>query len=140
MNRATLALSACLALGIVSPVLAQNLTVMGSSVGVSLAGAGYSTLTVTGPDGFHMQTFSRGGSVALQLGAAGRLPDGIYNYEVTAAAGQKVPNRNTLDNGRGKEPAMVNVGVTRSGTFLVKNGAIMQPSANQSNSQGDKDG
>jgi hypothetical protein len=114
--------------------------VLGSAVGISLPGAANATLTITGPDGFYRQTFSRSGSVALQLGAAGRLPDGIYNYEVTAATGQKVPNRNTLDNGRGQEPAMVAVGVTRSGTFLVKNGAIVQTPATLEGASGDRDG
>ncbi|MGH6926328.1 MAG: hypothetical protein ACRED5_21575, partial [Propylenella sp.] len=111
MNRSAVLLSAiCLALAVGGSGSAQELRVLGSAVSVSIPGTGSSTLTVTGPDGFYRQTFSRGGSVALQLGAAGRLPDGIYNYEVTAATGQKVPNRNTLDNGRGQEPAMVAVG------------------------------
>jgi hypothetical protein len=81
-----------------------------------------------------MQTFSRSGSVALQLGAAGRLPDGLYHYEVTAATAQKVANPNRLMNsGRMNEPAMVNVGTSRFGTFNVKNGAIVLPSAAREN-------
>jgi hypothetical protein len=128
MKFASVLLGACLIAGAVGSGSAQDLRVMGSAVGMAIPGTTNATLRVSGPNGFYMQTFSRSGSVALQLGAAGRLPDGLYHYEVTAATAQRIPNPNRLmSSGRANEPAMVNVGTSRFGTFNVKNGAIVLP-------------
>jgi hypothetical protein len=126
--------SALLGVGLVAAAtgysVAQDLRVLGSAVGMAIPGTTNATLRVSGPNGFYMQTFSRSGSVALQLGAAGRLPDGLYHYEVTAATAQRVPNPNRMmGSGRADEPAMVSVGTLRFGTFNVKNGAIVLPRA-----------
>ena len=137
MKRAALGLSACLALSLLTPGFAQDLKVSGTSVGITIPGTANSTLTVAGPQGFYMQNSSRSGSVALRLGAAGRLPDGTYKYEITAATGETTVNRNTLDNGRGVEPPVVYVGITKSGTFAVKGGAIILPNESDDN---DSDG
>jgi hypothetical protein len=136
MKFAAVFLSAGLVLGSAGSGLAQDLRVLGNAVGIAIPGTTNATLRVSGPNGFYMQTFSRSGSVALQLGAAGRLPDGLYHYEVTAATAQRVPNPNRLLNsGRMNEPAMVNVGTSRFGTFNVKNGAIVLPRAARENTR-----
>ena len=148
MRRNTLGLSLCVLLGLGTPSFALDLHIAGNSVAVSLPSAGHSTLTVSGPDGFHREAFSNGGSVALQLGAGGKLADGIYNYEVTAATGERTPNPNQdQNNGRTAEPPVVYVGVTESGTFTVENGVIVQaPKApagapgNSTGTSGDRDG
>ena len=127
MKRVTFGLSMCLVLGLGSAGLAQELTVSGTTVSISLPGAALATLNVIGPEGFHMEGASKTGSVSLKLGALGRLPDGAYDYHAAGATAEKASNRYALDNGRGSEPSMISAGVVASGTFFVKDGAIHLP-------------
>jgi hypothetical protein len=127
----------CLALGIGSTALGQDLTVSGTTVVISLPGASLATLNVIGPEGFHMEGASKTGSVSLKLDALGRLPDGTYNYDAAGATGEKASNRYALNNGRDNEPSTISAGVTASGAFIVKNGAIQVP---EKASDKDRDG
>ena len=105
MKSAALGLAACLAAGMSGACWAQDLkatqkhseTVLGFETG-----RGYSnfTLTVTGPNGFHARAASKDAAPSIDLPRAGATDDGIYNYQLTASTGEKVPVRTALDNGR----------------------------------------
>jgi hypothetical protein len=101
--------------------------VSGTSVGFVLKGA-YSnaTLSVSGPNGFHASTFSRGGAIVIDLSQFGSLPDGTYNYQLTAASGQAVAVDRTLNDGRGStRKSFAYKPAAKSGTFNVKGGSIV---------------
>ena len=138
MKRATLGLAVCLALGLATPGFTQELKVSGTTVNISFPGHGLVTWEIAGPAGFHKIVSAKGSSAAIELGA--KAADGLYKYNASAASGEKVPNYNplSLDNGRGKEPDMIAVGVSMSGTFLVQGGAIVLPVEKTGNNDTDR--
>jgi len=84
------------------------------------------TLRVVGPNGYSASEFSKRDIPALDLSKYGKLTDGNYTYEMTAASGNKVEVQSTLDNGRGlKGPKMVEESIVVSGSFTVRDGAIV---------------
>lgn len=106
--------------------LNKYLVLKGSHVGFTPSG-GYSntTLTVSGPNGFHTQTFSKNGAASIDLIRAGATADGIYTYEITVATAEKVTIANPQDNGRGgKDPALQRVGASATGSFRANGGII----------------
>lgn len=116
--------------------------IAGTSVGFVLKGA-YSnaTLTVAGPADFYAKSFSRGGAVALDLKTFGALPDGTYNYQLTAAMPAGAASRNSaLDDGRGSAGKTAAFApAIRSGHFNVKGGKIVDYQASAGASSGDAD-
>ena len=132
MKAAALGLAACLAVGMSGTGSAQDLkatqkltdTVLGFETG-----SGYSnfTLTVTGPNGFHASAASKDAAPSLDLRGAGAADDGIYNYQLTASTGEKVPVRTALDNGRsGAASDSVLQYVSASGQIHLKGGMIVK--------------
>ena len=92
-------------------------------------GAGYSnyTLTVTGPHGFHASASSKSEVPAIDLRRSGAFDDGTYHYQLTASTHERVPVRDTLDNGRGgRRPDSMVGSVSTSGVFHVKGGTIVK--------------
>lgn len=84
------------------------------------------TLSISGPGGVHEQAFSRREAPDIELVEMGELEDGVYTYQLTAATEEVVRVRPHLDNGRSESvDSEERVGVTRSGTFRIRNGAIM---------------
>lgn len=141
MKPGALALTVALSFGLCSPALAQTLSVSGGTLGVKLVGTHNATLTVTGPNDYYREAFSPDKDIALNLAGLGRLADGLYTYEITAATDQTKPVTAGLDNGRGAlERSVQNVGTTISGTFLVRNGAIVLTPAASSRVGNDSDG
>lgn len=144
MKSATFGLATVLALGLSNPSLADDIAaaeqIAGQRVGVELkAGFANATLSVTGPHGFHASTHSKSGAVAIDLSKFGPLPDGTYNYEVTATSRETITIRTPLDHGRGGElKAEQPVPVTMSGTFQVKDGAIVKPKPGKQTSRTDR--
>ena len=131
MKAAAFGLAACLGVSLSGACPADELVaaeqVGGTSVGFVLKGA-YSnaTLTVAGPGNFYAQTFSRGGAVALNLTQFGALPDGTYNYQLTAAGSAVAAAKGGLDDGRGDARKFtMQTPMSKSGTFNVKGGKIV---------------
>jgi hypothetical protein len=91
-------------------------------------GGNYSnyTLTVAGPNGFHATASSKSQVPSIDIKRAGATDDGIYRYHLTASTDTKVPLRSGLDNGRTAEPATMLQGVSASGHFELKGGAIVK--------------
>ncbi len=91
------------------------------------AGTSNMTLSVSGPNGYHTEAFSKSSNPSVSMAEGGTLADGQYTWETRAASNQMVKvNNNGLDNGRGaNERAYMNVPVIESGTFRVLNGAIV---------------
>ena len=101
----------------------------GSAVAFDLQGS-YSnaTLTVSGPNRFHASASAKSGAPSIDLRRVGAVDDGQYTYQLAAATDEKATVRTTLDNGRsgaGASAAPLK-GVTASGTFQVKGGAIVK--------------
>jgi hypothetical protein len=133
MKVAAFGLAAALAVGLASACAANDDNmiaaeqVSGTSVGFVLNGThSNATLSISGPNGFYAHTFSRAGAVAIDLSQFGSLANGTYNYQLTAASGQPIAVNSALDDGRGTahrtyayKPA------AKSGTFNVKDGAIV---------------
>jgi len=88
------------------------------------------TLSVAGPEGYYAQVFAKTGIPMIKLSRFGSVPDGVYNWQVTAATSEMLEVRdNSLNSGRdGKTPKRMNKGTTESGMFRVKNGAILPKS------------
>ncbi len=105
-------------------------TLVGSEVSFSLSGA-YSraTLTITGPDGFFIRAYSKTGNPSIDLIQAKADVDGLYVYEITASSGETITIRNPQNNGRGGlDPRTTTRGISASGTFVVKDGLIVDTS------------
>ncbi|NQZ13022.1 MAG: hypothetical protein HRT35_38240 [Algicola sp.] len=96
------------------------------------------TVTISGPKGYNVSKFSEVGMPSIDLYRAGKLADGLYNYEITTAVGKLVLIKDTMNNGRGENDShYARKGVTQSGHFRVVNGQIKryknikEPSANR---------
>ncbi len=105
-------------------------TLSGSEVSFSLGGAySNSMLTISGPDGFIIRTFSKTGNPAVDLIKAKANVDGVYTYEITAASSETVTIRNPQNNGRGgADRGTMKRGVSATGSFVVKGGMIVDTS------------
>ncbi len=80
---------------------------------------------MAGPHDFHASAFSKTGAPSLDLSQFGTLEDGTYTYQLTAATDEKLKTKTKLDDGRGV-PTEARKGVAASGTFHVRNGAIVK--------------
>ncbi len=98
-----------------------------ASMGASFTGT---TLSISGPDGFHAQTYSKGGTAEINLIQAGATGSGQYTYQVSAASPKKTVNKNPLDNGRGgPDKGEQNVPVSLSGSFYAQGGLVADRSS-----------
>ncbi len=128
-------LAACLIAGFATSGMAQELSAKGNFSGGTVAfsaPAGFSNyqLTVTGPNGFHATASSKKGAPAINLRSLGIVDDGTYNYQLSAASTERAPVRTPTNNGRGaQENTELLVGASSSGSFVVKGGGIVQPTA-----------
>ncbi len=83
------------------------------------------TLSISGPDGFNAQVFSESAFPYIDLEQFGRVVDGIYNYQISAATDELLEVRDKLDNGRGENNrTYINKGVRQSGTFRIIDGQV----------------
>lgn len=133
MKPAAFGLVAGLALSLSSPGLANDLAATaqfnGTVVSFQLAQAyGNLTLSVAGPNSFQASATFRGGAPYLDLARFGVVGDGTYTYHLTASTNEWVA-ASTQNAGR---PASASIGwqlngVSKSGTFGVKGGAIVVP-------------
>jgi hypothetical protein len=132
MKSAAFGLAACLAVSMSGACWAQDLKATEKHTDTALGfetGSGYSnfTLTVTGPNGFHASAASRDAAPSIDLHRFGTLDDGVYNYQLTASANEKVPVRTALDNGRpGAASDSMLKGVSASGQIHLKDGKIVK--------------
>ncbi len=131
MKLAAFGLAACFAAGISSTCWAQGLNATqkftDSEVVFDIAGT-YSnlTLTISGPNGLNASAHHRTGSPIIDLRKLGTVDDGDYLYQLTAATDEKVTDRSGLNNGREGGPITILKGVSTSGNFQVKGGAIVK--------------
>ncbi len=100
-----------------------------SSLGFEMQGASSAmrnvTLTVTGPNGYNASAFSSKGVPAIDLSSFGKLRNGMYRYQITAASEETVEMEPGLDNGRGDDDSNAMFkSVAMSGVFHVNGGAI----------------
>lgn len=93
------------------------------------AGASNTTLSVSGPNGFYVESFSQFGTPSLSMAEGGTLADGQYTWETRSASNRMIESpKRGLNNGRGdNERSFVNAAVIESGTFRVVNGAVVSP-------------
>lgn len=83
------------------------------------------TVTIIGPNGYHANVFSKRNLPALKLPNYGKMLDGSYQYEITAASGETVEIQSQLDNGRGKnERNVLQRTIVVTGSFEVADGVI----------------
>jgi hypothetical protein len=140
MRPTAIGLMACLVFGLPNSGLADDLKAeqrfTERSVSFDLKGD-YSnvTLTISGPNGFHASAFAKSGTPSLNLRQSGSLEDGAYTYQLTAATNDKAQLRTPLDNGRDPGAAQPVKGVSTSGTFHVRSGAIVKPDPNAHEAQ-----
>jgi hypothetical protein len=88
------------------------------------------TLTIAGPNGIHASVASKSSAPSIDLKRLGAVDDGIYHYQLTASTDEKVPLRSALDDGRDSKPAAMLKGVSVTGHFEVKAGAIVKVDPN----------
>lgn len=126
LGAATL-LSAALA----GPGFAAQERFAGDVVQVFLDGKVHNTtLSVAGPGGFYAEAYAKKGVPMIKLSRYGKVDDGVYRWQVTAATSEMVDVRsNGLNNGRAASaPTRMNKGTSESGMFRVENGAILPKS------------
>ncbi|MEZ5810819.1 MAG: hypothetical protein R3D45_05320 [Rhizobiaceae bacterium] len=101
-------------------------SLQGSEVRVTLSREYFNaTLSISGPNDFHAEAFSRDGSPAIDLIRVGATADGTYTYEVTAASSEDAVGENLMDNGRGGvDETAGKIGASMSGTFQAIGGII----------------
>lgn len=112
----------------------------GGAVAQSLLSGGphsNGVLTVVGANGFSATVYSKNGVPALA--SLGRLPDGEYTYQVSAATRQLVGAGTLQNNGRGSASTTLRRGVAGSGTFRVVRGAFVMAAAPALASSDDRD-
>ena len=130
MRFTSLGLAACLAAGLSSTCLGQDLkgTPRFGDTQVGFAPAApYTnfTLSVSGPNGFQASASAQREVPTIDLRRFGGFDDGMYNFEVTASTDEKLPVRTALDNGRDSGPSTsVLKSVSASGVFHVAGGTI----------------
>ncbi len=96
------------------------------------------TLSIAGPNGYYAQAYAKAGTPMIKLSQHGKVADGIYIWQVTAATDEmiEVPDeglRSGSSNSSGylsTSPGMirVNKGTAESGSFRVQNGSILPKS------------
>ncbi|PWE18730.1 hypothetical protein DDZ18_03820 [Marinicauda salina] len=87
------------------------------------------TLTVSGPQGFHAQAHGERSAPTLRLADYGEVPDGVYNYQLTAATDrfrEQVSQASRMNNGRENTTMRPRVGASVSGAFHVRDGRIRE--------------
>ena len=131
MRFTSLGLAACLAAGLSSTCLGQDLkgTPRFGDTQVGFApSATYLnfTLSVSGPNGFQASASARREVPTIDLRRFGAFDDGMYNYQLTASTDEKVPVRTSLDNGRDGPTDSVLRTVSASGVFHVARGTIQK--------------
>lgn len=105
-----------------------------------VAGASYrnGTLTILSDTGFTRSIYAPNG--VPSFASLGRLPDGDYTYQLSAASNQLVRVAAPQNDGRGAAATdVVRQGASQSGTFQVRGGAIVFPAAGRANDNGDQD-
>ena len=89
------------------------------------------TLTVTGPNGFNAQDFSKNSAPRVSLVQNGQLADGLYSWNMTASTNEPLPqSASQLDDGRGnaQRPQLFK-STSMSGSFEIRGGTLVQPDA-----------
>jgi len=90
-------------------------------------GLSNATWTISQPDGEIIQIFAPSGTPVFQL-VGGRVIDGAYRYELTAATAEKVAITNKQNNGRGDAARDHGLkSFQMSGVFHVQRGVIVVP-------------
>jgi hypothetical protein len=131
MTSKTFSLAVLLAFGLFGNCLAQDLKAAQKFTDTEIGfdpGGSYSnyTLTIAGPNGIHASTSSKSGAPSIDLKRLGALDDGAYHYHLTASTDEKIPLRSGLDDGRDSKPTSMLKGVSVSGHFEIKGGAIVK--------------
>jgi hypothetical protein len=100
----------------------------GNTVMFDLTGAYHNvTVTVVGPWNYHAEAFAKKGVPPIELERYGKVLDGLYHYELTAASsGKLVEVRPGLNNGRGQAPRTRQYQAAElTGSFRVEDGKIL---------------
>jgi hypothetical protein len=131
MTSKTFGLAVLLAAGLSGNCLAQDLKATQKFTDTEIGfdpGGSYSnyTLTIAGPNGIHASTSSKSRAPSIDLKRLGTLDDGTYQYQLIAATDEKIPLRSGLDDGRDSKPTSMLKGVSVTGHFEVKGGAIVK--------------
>ncbi len=142
MLHTTLALGLGLTLLAAPAALAQDVEVRLQAGSLSFTGGqGYTNavLQITGPDDFETEeTASRGLPVFRVQG--GRMKDGFYQYNLTAATDEKVEIKRQVDNGRGEaQRNYVLKPFHLSGMFEISRGTIVPAEEMKEGADGDSE-
>ena len=128
MMRSTGIALAALACCLVGGANAQEIKISDNSIAFDLQELGNAVLTVSGPNDYQASAFAKAGEIVIRLDGEGKLEDGVYTYELTAASQETKRIRNPIDNGRGDDQrGEVRIGVRVSGAFPVLDGKAMPP-------------
>jgi hypothetical protein len=135
MRPGAFAVALGLSLALSGPCRADDLVALelfsGTAVSFELKGQLHNvTLSIAGPGGFHASASSRSGAPKIDLAQSGPVRDGPYKYQLSAATNEKVPTRTTLDDGRPAKASEQFKSVGKSGTFRVRDGAIVKADPN----------
>ncbi len=128
-----------LATTLATPALSAEERFSGDVVQVVLAGQVFNTtLSIAGPGGYYAQAYAKAGTPMIKLSQHGKVADGVYIWQVSAATDELIEVRDKgLRSERSKSsgylsasPGMIriNKGTAESGSFRIQNGAILPKS------------
>ncbi len=127
------------AAGLITPALSAEERFSGDVVQVLLDGKVHNTtLSIAGPGGYYAQAYAKAGMPMIKLSRHGKVADGIYIWQVTAATEDLIEVRDKglrsdRSNSSGylsASPGMIriNKGTAESGSFRIQNGSILPKS------------
>lgn len=94
---------------------------------------GVTSVTITGPDGFHFTSDNPEEVAFITLDQIGILQDGVYRYSAEEIVLGDTVTVTDPDNGRAEtERRIVRNLLKKNGTFRVKNGLIVNPDKEES--------
>jgi hypothetical protein len=85
-------------------------------------------LSVAGPESYYAQIQGARSAPTLRLRDHGAVPDGLYQWQLSAATNRMVPGAARMDqtlNGREPGAGAPRIGAETSGAFRVEDGRIM---------------
>lgn len=128
-----------LAAGLMSPAFSAEELYYGDVVQIVLTGPVHNTmLSIAGPGDYYAQAYAEAGIPIIQLSEYGKVVDGTYIWEVTAATDEliEVQDRGlrgalrsrSSERGNSSGTVTINKGTAESGSFRIRNGVILPKS------------
>jgi len=124
-----------LAMGLMNPAFSAEEEYYRDVVQIVFAGPVHNTtLSIVGPGDYYAQAYTEAGIPVIQLSEYGKVVDGTYIWQVTAATDELIEVQDdglrsrSTEHGNSSGTMTINKGTAESGSFRVQNGVILPKS------------